>query len=1430
MSYKYRLKKRNKFSGQLLRLSAIFFLAINLLYSPFITAANPTLRFDRISVEQGLSQSTIHCVLQDSKGFLWVGTMDGLSRYDGFTFKTYRNDPNDVKSISGNGISALLEDRQGYLWVATGNGLNRFDPELEQFERYGHDDSNRFSLSHDSVFALAEDRQGFLWVGTPNGLNRLDPQRKHFILYSQDEADPHGISLITSLLEDSQGNLWIGTLKGLHHFNQQQDLFTFYGFNEADPNSLSHNTVFSLVEDPQGTIWIGTGGGLNRFDPRKAQFVRYKHSDTNPYSLSHDRVHTLLIDRQGVLWVATSEGLNWFDSKRERFVHYKHSDTDLHSLSGDHIETIYEDRQGTIWVGVHNGGLNRLVSQSKFFGHYRHDPADPDSISDNDIRVFLEDRHGMFWFGTKNGLHRFDQKRQQFVSYRHSDTDPFSLSNDYVTALIEDHKGFIWVGTAGGGVNQFDPDRERFVGFRHDKSNLHSLSHDIVTSLVEDLQGMIWVGTGRGLNRFDPSHERFSRYQHDKADPNSLSSNFVMSLLEDRQGRIWVGTWGGGLNYYDPPRGKFTSYQHSNTDPHSLSNNYIYAIQEDRQGGIWIGSNGGGVNKLNQANSSFVHYRQKDGLANDVVYGILEDDKGFLWMSTNMGLSKFDPTSQQFKNYITEDGLQSNEFNKGAYLKSRNGELFFGGINGFNRFFPDLIKDDQQAPAIVFTDFLLFNQSAPIGGPKKNDLVTLDLNQGEYAKVTQRKFVLAKEINAIEELTLSYEQSLFSFEFAALHFASPKRNQYAYKLAGWDKVWIYTNYQNRLASYTNIPAGDYVLRVKASNKDGVWNDTGASIRLSISPPPWKTWWAYTLYTVLFLAALIAWTKWRTASLIKRTIELEQVVAQRTQELRQRNADVHKLLKAKDTLLVNISHEFKTPLTVLYGAFEFIKNIAAKGNETLKATKLTQQVQHMMTLVDQLLQLSRLESTTEIKREPLSLSECLEHLIPMYDSAAKILNIEMRVSIGKELVVIAERESFAHVFSNLISNAIKYNKRDGSVEIYAYQEENQCVVVIKDSGIGIAPENQGQIFKRFGKLDIQADLDHQVMSTGLGLAIVKEAVEANLGQLDLQSEVGRGTTFTLRFPLSSETQNLVTQFADMSTMENIQVAERCKVEPVLQETDENKNTVLIIEDTFDMADYIVETLSNDFNTLIAINGEKGIELATEHLPDIIISDIMMPGLDGFDVLQILKKQQMTAHIPVVLLTAMSDIDARLKGFKLKADDYLNKPFSPDELRLRIKSKLEYRDILRSRFEMSEVVVAEQSMEEETQLATEVSLFDIDSIACDSKQAFILEINRWLDQHIDQQIKIPELASHLAMSNKQLGRKLKQITPFNAVEYIRSYRLVKAYDRLPNEPNIANLAYDLGFSSQGYFADVFKAYFGIRPRQRQQGMQAKKGILM
>ena len=1376
-----------------------FILAVILILVSASIGSEPIARFSALSTEDGLPSKSVRVIAQDGQGYVWFGTVDGLARYDGYGIHNFTSQSDLSGSLSGNNIRALHAGTDGALWIGTySNGLSRFDHASEKFRTFRHDPDNPSSLSSDRIYAITSDNRGGVWLGTANGLDRVDSssyQVTHFKLQNAQQAELP-INRVLALLQTSSDQLWVAATNGLSIYDHTSGKFETVELN-------TDLKVYALHESNDGLVWIGANSGLFLYDPAVGKVVEY--TDVNSETFFDGKsIYAINSDFKGNVWLGGGNtGLCRIYSSKTPTC-YRYDKGIAHSIRDNTILSLIRDTSEQLWIGSYKRGVQKLDLNSLDFGLGNTDRNGNMSCQvHQEVNAILVENKALHWLGTEVGLSKFDATSgdcQYFDTPAHK---PKTRPVKQVYSVFRDSRDILWAGSARG-LNRLNESGSAL-------ERINEMPAALTSFINEDKYGNLFVASGNKIYKYKPGTDSFSPL---KVADEKLNG-YVWSFLFDNEDNMWIGTSKGlairasGTDHYD--------YVQVNGKP--VITNVVGAMYLHDNGDVWVGVDDIGIIVLDRTGTEKTRYTKKDGLENLKFSYIAKDRSNNLWISTRLGIVKLNPATREIKSFREKDGLQSNFFMQNSGFQTKSGKLYLGGNKGFNAFNPKNIKANRSSPSVVLNKLYRFNKTVV---PEEN----------------YDGFILPAPLSQVENLILTHREYVFSIEFIGLHFADPSRNNYAFKMEGVDPDWNFTDATNRRATYTNLDPGKYIFKVKSSNKDGIWNDKITSLDVTVLPPWWLTWWAYTLYTMLTISTVYSWYKWRTASLTRRTKELERIVGERTVELKNRNQDVKKLLTTKDTLLINISHEFKTPLTVLYGAFEFLQNIALKGNEVLKVAKLTGQVQYMMRLVDQLLQLSRLESVTELKREPVNLTDYLNQLIPMYDSTAKTLNVEMRVSIEDGLIVMAERESFEHVFTNLISNAIKYNKRNGFVEIFAVKKENHCVVIIRDSGIGIAPENHERVFKRFGKLDTQEVLDHQVMSSGLGLAIVKEAVEANQGKLELVSELGEGSTFNVSFPLSKTSHDIVSEFDNFPAKENIRLLESyaevaAKIEVFVPEIQEHKNTLLIIEDVSDVSDYIVETLSEDYNTLVANNGEKGVKLATEYLPDLILSDIMMPGMDGFEVLKTLKSQEVTAHIPIILLTAMGDVNARIKGFELHADDYLGKPFSPDELRLRIKTKLEYRDILRSRFEITEVV-SEQSKsvasESDTSETKAVSTFDVAAIENETKKNFILKVNQWIDEHIDETITTSELASHLAMSSKQLGRKLKQITPFNSVEYIRSYRLVKAYNRLPEEENITNLAFDLGFSSPSYFTNTFKAYFGIRPKERQQGIEAKKGTLM
>jgi ligand-binding sensor domain-containing protein/signal transduction histidine kinase len=839
-----------------------------------------TLRFERISLEEGLSQGTINAIWQDSQGYMWFGTEDGLNKYDGIQFSVYKHDPEDPLTLSDNYISAIYEDRNGDLWIGTRSGLDRFDRTAGIFTHFQHDPDDPNSLGGTWVTAILEDRQGRLWVGTIAGLDRYDRDTNTFVHHRNTPDDPNSLSsdFVRVLYEDRSGELWVGTDSGLDLFVPTEEVFRHYQHNPTNLQSLSNPQVTAIHEDREGILWVGTElGGLNQFNRTSNTFVRHQHNPEDHHSLSHNRILAIHEDDTGRLWIGTQNGLDQFDRDRDRFIHHRHDPGDLHSLSSNSIWSIFEDRTGVLWFGTFGGGLSKYNRSTDQFVLYQQKPDLPNTLSENIIWSIYESKDDMLWIGTLNGgLNGLDRNSDVFTLYQHDISDPMSIASNDVRALLEDHTGALWVGT-NGGLDRFDYKTETFIHYRNDPDDPESISDDQVRTLYEDSLGNLWIGTRTGgLNRFNRTSETFTRYQHDPNDPSSLSDDRVWSLYEDSKGNLWVGTL-GGINVLDPISNQFTRYLHDPDDPQSLSNNAIFSFIEGPNGMIWVGTWGSGLDQFDPASQTFTHFTERDGLPNNVIYGIEVDREGYLWLSTNSGLSKFDTRTETFRNYDISDGLQDNEFNVGAHSRSDQGEMFFGGISGFNAFFPEQITDNPIPPPIVITSFAKFNQK-----------VRTDLSEGEH-------------------IQLSYKDNFISFEFAALDYHAPDYNQYVYMLEGFDQDWVNAG-TRRYASYTNLNGGDYVFRVKGSNSDGVWNEEGSAVRITVTPPVWETWWFRGILLLLLAGSVLGGYRLRVRNIEKRSQELEEQVDERTREIERRTQELEALYQADEELLRRVHLE------------------------------------------------------------------------------------------------------------------------------------------------------------------------------------------------------------------------------------------------------------------------------------------------------------------------------------------------------------------------------------------------------------------------------------------------------------------------------------------------------------------------------------------
>ncbi len=799
-------------------------------YSSLAFGSDNPIKFRRYSLAQGLSQGTVSDLVQDKQGFIWIATQDGLNRFDGYQFKVFRH-KNSPGSLSSDYIQSLFVDRDGVLWIGTRKGLSRLNPDTETFTTFTLGQETREHIGSQYIDTIAQADNGNLWVGTMDGLFLFDPNQGPVKVYRNNPQQSTSLSSnhVYALLNDDD-KLYVGTDQGLNVFYPQTEQFEHIRHDPAQPNTLSGDNISDIVKDQYGMLWVATyDSGLNLFNPRIGKVIEhYYHSDENYHSLGHDRVRSLHIDQYQQLWVGTRGGISLFVPKRNHFINYRNDPAVPSSLSNDHIWAIYEDNNDSLWFAT-GDGINQFVQSTQAFGHHHKTSTPGIGISHKRVRALHKTTDNVLWIGVDNGLNRYDPITGKYQYFMHDPNDNSTITKGMVMSILVDSKKQVWAGTYDGGLSLMLANG-KFKQYTPTPDDRNSLSHSRVYSIMEDAQGYLWLGTLDGLNRFDPQTTQFERFYHDPNNPFSLGNNGIYDTIQSPQGDIWIATRNGGVNRYDSTTGQFTRYEHDPQNPHSLSHNRVFALYQSNPNALWLATSNG-LNLMHIDSGRFELFAKEHGLLNKTVYGVTGDNQGNIWVSTNRGLARFDPKKRRFKTFTHMHGLQSDEFNNGAFFKALDGELFFGGIDGYNRFYPSQIRGNDLAPHVVITQFYLANK-------------TPDL------KADAPSSPLEKVINRTTALALDHQHPVFSFEFSAMHYLSPKDNRYAFMLDGFDKRWTYTGADHRRATYTNLPSGHYRFRVKAANSDGLWSEQDSAISIYIAPAPWLTWWAYLLYAFI----------------------------------------------------------------------------------------------------------------------------------------------------------------------------------------------------------------------------------------------------------------------------------------------------------------------------------------------------------------------------------------------------------------------------------------------------------------------------------------------------------------------------------------------------------------------------------------------------
>ncbi len=1376
-----------------------------------LNAATPVFRFDHLSTRNGLSHNSVIEIIQDKQGFMWFGTLNGLNRYDGYRFSAYRPVPGDTTSLCHNVINALFEDSRGVIWIGTLEGLNCYDRNSDSFRRIYHDPGHPNSLVDNRVRVVTEDQTGLIWIGTEGGLSCYDPVANSFENFLPDPHDPTSLSdlIIHDIYEDSRQQLWIATEKGgVNRFNRSTKSFARYRHESISGVSA----VITLCEDQWGWLWIGTwGDGLQRIEASSQNFKRVSLNSEDNVPLAPAIITKLLIDNSDRLWVGTyNAGLFIMphipQNPHARGVggiqHYIFNPLDETSLQSNTLWTIFRDRTGVIWLGNENGGINKCDTKQSYIQHFRAGVSGAGGLSNNHVTSFFEDEFGRLWIGTRfGGLNRFDPANNRFRTFRKKGGDANSLSSDAIVSLAGNRE-YLWIGTDGDGLDRYHFRTGSVGHFRHSESDPHSLGENAVYSLYLDRANTLWIGTwGGGLSRLNSDGQTFTNYAVDRINKRL---NVVTSITEDQNGGLWLGTYGKGLVYFDPRSEEMLHFRNNEMDAASLGHDNINTLFVSRDGTLWIGTMGGGLSYLKyfQPDSGiarFGRFDQKDGLPDNIIESVIEDNAGMLWMGTNHGIARLNPASGEVRNFDRNDGFGQDIFYHESAWSAGNGMLCFGGIEGFNLFNPGQIGSNLYIPQVVITQFQIFNETV---GP----------NTGRRR--------LEKPIFITENLKLSYKENVFSFEFAALDFSCPQKNQYAYLMEGFDRDWRYTDADRRYATYTNLPPGDYTFRVIASNNHGLWNKTGAALQLRIIPPLWRAKWMAIVYISMIMGAIL---------LIRMAVQIRERNRAQAEMRRLEAKKIHEMDQMKLQFFTHISHEFRTPLTLIIGPVERMLELGEKMSgkkRTVYNRIVLQNARRLLRLVNQLMDARKLD-TGSMK---LELQE--KDFIPFIKAIFSVFHLQaeqkrIRYTFGSDtehIICVFDPDKIEKAVYNVIANALKFTNPGGTVAVSLTispkavnvpEKEpplatDYICIRVSDTGIGIAADQIGHIFDPF--YQVRQPGVRKMAGTGIGLSISKDFIEMHDGRIMVESTPGQGSVFTIIIPIKHRDGQAIPDQLDAAGItpqaevgeigpEEAIAGERLEPDEVLKvQPDKSKPLILAVEDDRDLRQYLTMEIENQYSVIQASDGLSGYELAVDRIPDLIICDVKMQVMDGIEFCQRCKNDQRTSHIPIILLTAQISEERRREGLLAGADDYITKPFNPDLLKVRIENLLSIRRKMRESYS-HQIFLNPQ----------EIRISSPD-------EQFMQKIVEAVEQNLpDPGFSVDDLSYHVGLSRAQLYRKLEGLINQTPSDFVRTYRLQRAHQLLEKKHSPSQVCYQVGFRDPSYFSKCFRKQYGVTPQQ-------------
>jgi signal transduction histidine kinase/ligand-binding sensor domain-containing protein/DNA-binding response OmpR family regulator len=1349
-------------------------------------AQNGQYQFSRLNISNGLSHNQVTCIFKDSKGFMWFGTASGLNRYDGYTFKVFRHEVNNKNSINDDFITNIFEGPDKKLWITTPSGYSFYDPETEQFNNDVLSMLSALKLpGYPFVSKILHNGKGDFWfLCHGSGLCRYNELKKTATRYYHSHNSNPSLysSFVTDIVQDTAGNIWLAYDDGVVElFDIKRNTITYHTdiFKKA-ANNKSRN--YSITIDSDGDLWVFTpnmDSGVYYYSRRTGRF-RYFTKESSETPLTSNIITSIIQADDGLMWISTDHGgINLLDKKSGKITYLLNREDDPKSL-GQNTVTLYKDNTGIMWASTLKEGVSYYHKNIIRFPLYRHFASDPSSIRFEDVNKFVEDKNGNLWIGTNGGgLIYFDRKTDKFTQYKHDPENPNSLSNDIIVTLCIDHDQQLWIGTYFGGLDHFDG--RKFIHYKHNDKVPTSIADDRVWNILEDSSNRLWIGTfAAGLQIFNREKYIFSS----PFKQTDIRSPYISALFEDSKGNLWVGGY-LGIDEILKNGHSVIHYNKKKNDPNSLISVDIHSITQDSRGLMWIATREG-LSILNPETDRFISLTKKDGLPDNQVLNILEDNSGAMWLSTANGLGRITLTPGngtykfQFENFDETDGLQGREFNVNAALKTNKGELVFGGSHGFNIFDPLSIHPNIDEPKIIFTDFQLFNKS-------------IAANEEVDGHV-----VLAKAISATQEITLNHSENVFTIEFAALNFINPHKVKYQYMLAGFDKGWITADNATHRATYTNLDGGDYTFKVEATNKDAAWNTDQITLKINVRPPFWKSPLAYIIY-LLVIAGGLWLIRQRGIQKIRRRFTAEQE--------RKEVERMYEIDRLKTKFLTNVSHEFRTPLSLIMAPVDKMLGHTADTDQRQQLNIIRKNARRLLNLVNQLLDFRKMEvQELKLHTRPGDIVKFIKEVSLSFSDIADEKGIVFVFDTEVETLKTSfDHDKIERILFNLLSNAFKFTPTGGhiSVLINLIPQKSQdyleyIEIKVMDTGIGIPNDKRERIFDRYFQNDLPDSILNQ--GSGIGLAITKEFVNMHQGEIFVESDTEYGSCFIVRLPMLLNDATEDEALVDNELFE-VMITPVSEAAAKNQSKVNDKQTVLLVEDNDDFRFYLKDNLKDMFYIIEATNGKEGWQKALALHPDIMVSDISMPEMNGKDLCRKIKNDSRTSHIPIILLTALIGEEEELKSLEIGANDYMTKPFNFEILVSKIKNLLR----LQATFKKTYTRQLDFQLNEPAIPSTD--------------EKFIKNIVEHINKNmLNPSLSVNELSKHMGMNRNTLYKKLLMITGKSPVEYIRSLRLKKAAHLLEHsQMNIAEVSYEVGFNTPQYFAKSFKEEFNMLPSE-------------